>query len=73
MEWRHQTNGQRPSSTNRSARLFASLGEGNRARLRIRDIGERDYGAYECVAINTEGRGKGVVGLTGKVLVAVGR
>jgi hypothetical protein len=66
VQWKHQTNGQRPSLTNSQSRLFTNL-EGNRSVLKIRRIDERDYGTYECSAHNNEGTAMGEIELTGKL------
>ena len=72
VHWKHQTNGQRPSSSNPQERLYApplALAGAHNARsvLRIRRVRERDYGTYECAAQNNEGAAVGEVELTGKM------
>ena len=67
VHWKHQTNGQRPSSSNAQERLYAPPLAHARSVLRIRRVSERDYGTYECAAQNNEGAAIGEVELTGKM------
>mgnify|MGYP000997085587 CR=1 FL=1 len=39
---------------------------GSRYNLTVAQIGEEDYGIYECIATNSLGRSAGTVELTGK-------